>query len=179
MMYLHYVLLVLCSLVTDLLNFFLAPVAVLFAGSAGWLPKWLSWFQTPDNSLDGDKGWKTKNRPFLVEDSAFKRWWNRTRWLHRNSMYGFAISVLGAVLRDSDLRTTTGNPKVSNRPLVEGLVVRHIYREGIPIYFQWYYVKQWSKTRCIRINMGWKLWGDKPSGQLVFSPNPFMGLSEK
>lgn len=179
MMYLRYFLLATLSILGKVLNLPLAPLVVLFASEEGWLPKWLSWFQTPDNSLEGDRGWKTEHRPFKVVNSRFKRWWNRTRWLHRNSMYGFAISVLGADLSKAETVLITGNPKVSNRPLVEGLVIRRVYLNGKPRYFQWYYVKRWSKTRCIRINLGWKLWGSKPSGQFVFSPNPFMGFSEK
>lgn len=179
-MYLYYILLVLCSLLADLLNFFLAPAVVLFASDQGWLPKWLSWFQTPDNSLDGDSGWKNEHRPFKVEDSAIKQWWNRTRWLHRNSMYGFAIGVLGTSIKPGDVLEITGNPKVSNRPLQEGLVVRHVIRNGKTIYFQWYYVKAWSDTYCIRINLGWKLWGfAKGNCQLVHSPSFTMGYQRK
>lgn len=174
-----YLALVMCSLIAKVLNLVAAPFVSLFANAAGWLPDWLSWFQTPDNSLDGDKGWKTSNRPYLVEDSKFKRWWNRTRWLLRNSTYGFAIDVLGAKLLSTDVVVVRGNPKVSNRPLVQGLVVRTVRRNGKLKYFQWYYVKAWSSTKCIRINIGWKLWGNRPSGQLVFSPSFTMGYTRK
>lgn len=33
----------------------LCPVLPLFAEDDGYLPKWLSWFQTPFDSLDGDR----------------------------------------------------------------------------------------------------------------------------
>lgn len=177
MIYLKYSLLVVCSLMADLLNFVVAPVAVLFASKEGWLPRWLRWFQTPDNSLDGDGGWKAENRPFMNESNGLKRWWNRTSWLYRNSMYGFAIDVLGARLDVEDVIEIEGNARVSNRPLLNGLVVRRVRRGGKLAYFQWYYVKAWSGTRCVRINLGWKLWGKQPSFQLVFSINPFMGYS--
>lgn len=169
-MILRYVLSVMASLLADFLNLFLAPLVVLFASKEGWLPRWLWWFQTPDNSLDGDKGWKARVKSGYI---------SRVRWLWRNSMYGFAISVLGVKCRSTDRIGTEGNPKISNRPLVEGLVVRKVYRDSKVIYFQWYYVKAWSSTRCIRINLGWKLWGDSPTGQLVFSPNPCMGYIKR
>lgn len=182
MMYLRYALLVVVSILGDLLNYFLAPVVVLFASDAGWLPRWLWWFQTPDNSLDGDGGWQREHRPFLIETKAWQRWWNRTRWLYRNSMYGFAIDVLGAKTRPGDRLVIEGNPAVSNRPLVNGGVFRTLYRAGKPIYFQFYYIKAWSATRCVRINLGWKLWGFKEGEsincQLTHSPNPFMGYSK-
>jgi len=181
-MYLCYVLLVLVSLAADFLNYFLAPIAVLFASDDGWLPRWLSYLQTPDNSLDGDGGWQREHRPFLVESNKFYRYLNRTRWLYRNSMYGFAIDVLGTKTQAGDYLQITGSTAVSNRPLHEGLVVRKLIRGGKPIYFQWYYVKAWSETRCIRINLGWKLWGfrenESVNCQLTFSPNPFMGYSK-
>lgn len=183
MMYARYVLLVVASLTADFLNMFLAPIVALFASESGWLPRWLWWFQTPDNSLDGDEGWKAEHRPFMIEDSKAKRWWNRTRWMHRNSMYGFAIDVLGAKTLPSDVLMIRGDTRVSNRPLRNGLVVRTLYRDGKPIYFQWYYVKAWSKKHCIRINLGWKLWSFNPhkagSCQLVFSPSVTMGYSQK
>lgn len=168
-MILRYVLSVLASLLADFLNLFLAPLVVLFASKEGWLPRWLWWFQTPDNSLDGDEGWKERGKPGYL---------SRVRWLWRNSMYGFAIGVLGAGLGNADRVVTTGDPKVSNRPLREGLVIRRVYRGSKVIYFQWYYVKAWLSTRCIRINLGWKLWGDHPTGQLVHSPSLTMGYSK-
>jgi len=180
-MYLKYVILVLVSLLVSFLNYFLAPVAVLFASEDGWLPKWLWWFQTPGDSLDGDNGWKEEHRRFKVEDKPWKRWYNRTTWLYRNSMYGFAIDILGAKVYNTDTLEIIGDTQVSNRPILNGLVRRTLIRSGRPVYFQWYYVRRWgSSMKCLRINLGWKLWGDfrttKP--QLTFSPNPFMGISE-
>jgi len=176
-----YLLLVLISQVASLLNYVLAPIIVLFASKDGWLPKWLSWFQTPDNALDGDNGWKTEHRPFKDETNKFKQYINRIGWLYRNSMYGFAIDVLGAKILDTDILVIVGDPQVSNRPLTEGVVKRYILRDGQIVYWQWYYVKAWSKTRCIRINLGWKLWNHAPNtnskGQLVFAPSFTMGYS--
>ena len=164
------------------MNYFFAPIAVLFASEDGWLPRWLWWFQTPDTSLDGDGGWKEEHRRFKVEDKPWKRWYNRSTWLYRNSMYGFAIDVLGAKTRGSDVLVSFGDKATSNRPIRNGLIRRFLYRDGKLIYFQWYYVRQWSATRCLRVNIGWKLWGfesgvDK-NCQLTFSPNPFMGFSQ-
>ena len=179
----RYISLVIISLSVSFLNYFLAPIVVLFASDDGWLPHWLWWFQTPDNSLDGDGGWQTEHRRFKVENAAWKRWYNRVTWLYRNSMYGFAIDVLGATTYGTDELIVVGDPKVSNRPIYNGLVRRYIKRKGEIVYFQWYYVRQWSSIRCIRINLGWKLWGFKPGSpetnrQLTFSPNPFMGISQ-
>lgn len=180
-MYIKYALLILCSLLADFLNLFLAPIVALFASEEGWLPSYLSWFQTPDTSLDGDGGYQALHRPFKVETKSYHRWWNRTRWMYRNSMYGFAIDVLGIKTLPSDLYVCDGSERISNRPLQNGLVRRYLYRDGKLIAFQWYYIKAWSDTRCIRINLGWKLWDykkDSPTNcQIVFSPTPMMGYS--
>lgn len=49
------------------------------------LPKWLYWFDTPDNSLLGDSKWQ-------VQHSG--TYWNQVCWLYRNSLYGFKWTVL-------------------------------------------------------------------------------------
>lgn len=47
------------------------------------LPWWLGWFQTPDNSLDGDDGHKARC-PY------WQSYFGRVRWLFRNPGYGLA-----------------------------------------------------------------------------------------
>lgn len=175
-----YISLLAAELLAKVINYPLAPVAVLFASEDGWLPKWLSYLGTPDNSLDGDEGWKTEHRQFKVEDSKFKQWVNRTAWLYRNSMYGFSQSVLGVTIQPGFTYSVSGDELVSNRPLHNGLVNRKLVSGGKE-YWQWYYVRAWSDTKCIRINFGWKLWGDLHTGKqcaFVFSVNQFMGYSK-
>jgi hypothetical protein len=75
-------------------------------------------------------------------------------WLVRNNASGFDVSVLRA--RTNGPVKVIGNPKVSNRPLVEGLVIRTV-PEG---YFQCYYVKAYTKRLCVRVNLGWRLWNE-------------------
>ena len=61
MTYLKWLLMVPVSLLVTVACVLFAPVIVLFASPMGWLPNWLWWFQTPDNSLDGDEGWKKEH----------------------------------------------------------------------------------------------------------------------
>ena len=74
MIYLKWLAMVPVMLLVTALTFPLAFVLPFFAteqegplnngneyGLGPRLPKWLSWFQTPDNSLDGDNGWKTEH----------------------------------------------------------------------------------------------------------------------
>lgn len=60
------------------------------------LPLWLSWFDTPDNSLLGDARW-------AAEHSG--GYWSMVGWLYRNSLYGFKWTVLSmAVMPEQQVR---------------------------------------------------------------------------
>lgn len=183
MIYFKWCLLVFVNILTKfLINYPLAPIIVLFADNNGWLPGWLYWFQTPDNSLDGDSGWQTENRPYKKESNKYKRWVNRFSWLHRNALYGFSEQVLGIKYdRIRDMLIIEGDPNVSNGPPGRsGIVRRYLYRDSTLIAWQFYYIRQYKSypNKCIRINMGWKLWSFQdnsyPSAHFVFSPSPYM-----
>lgn len=180
-MYIKYVCFVILSLLASIINLVLAPFVVLFASNDGWLPKWLSWFQTPDNPLDGDGGWRQFHMPFIKETNKFKRYVNRVFWLYRNPMYNFDINVLGVVIDSTFKYTESGDKEVSNFPFKEGKMERRLLING-KTYFQYYYIKKLTSTRCLRINLGWKLWGSLDKGQrkqLVFFVNPFTKYSLK
>lgn len=167
-----------------LLNYPLAPIAVLFQKD-GWLPKWLWWMQTPDNSLDGDDGWKEKHvwlNPQCRPEDWLLTYIKRVLWLYRNSMYGLSIYVLGGHVQPRYQYEVEGDERTGNRPLVEGTVFRKVTNPDGSVYWQWYHVKAWNATMCIRINLGWKLWSVKKGDiapQLVLSANPFMGYSRE
>lgn len=58
-----------------------------FASSDGWLPRWLWWFQTPDNSIDGDNSFnKPSLHPYITKMPRYIR---RVLWLIRNPSYVF------------------------------------------------------------------------------------------
>jgi len=144
----------------------LTPIVVLFTNRNGWLPSWLFWFQTPDNSLDGDSGWKNESRPYLIENNSYQRYINRCYWLWRNSLYGFNESVLAIDASYKKIKySVIGDESVSNIPGKSGLVKRYLHLDGKLIAFHWYYVQQlkhWPK-KCLRISLGWKLFGYKNS----------------
>ena len=94
---LRYLLYLPLFILATIATYILAPVLVLFAKD-GWLPSWCWWFQTWDNSLDGDNGWQFEHRPFLNifpyrSLSSFQRWVCRFMWLWRNPAYGFAYKL--------------------------------------------------------------------------------------
>lgn len=170
-----------------LLSFALVPLLVLFEED-GWLPKWASWFQTHDNSLDGDDGWKREHllslNPKGDSLDPLRIYLKRVLWLYRNPCYGFARDVLGAPLdREEFILITDGDRKTSNRPGHSGWVVYSAYVltrfSRFADYWQFYLVKQYGQTgRCLRINLGWKLWGSHNNvrRQFVFSVSPLAGF---
>lgn len=175
MMYLRWLLLLILDVTATVLSYPLAPFVVLFASGNGWLPRWLWWFQTPDNPLDGDDGWKHENWLWRYKLPApLARYVGRVGWLWRNSVYGFAINVIGAKTRGTDVLQVHGDLAVHDT--LTGSTFRVLWRNGRPIYFQYYLTKKWSSKRYVRVNIGWKLWqfrpGEDVNCQFVFVANP-------
>ena len=139
----------------------IAPILPMFASDDGWLPSWLSWFQTPFDSLDGDYDHQQK-WPGTDVWSTYKR---RTAWLLRNVAYGFDMRVCGVeVDPDVDQIEVIGDPNISDQSGISGLVRWRAYREGRLITWQWYFVWHYEifkSFRCVRIGAGWKIWDDE------------------
>lgn len=165
--------------VFNVLALILAPVLPLFATESFGacdnnnalrteprLPAWLSWFQTPDNSLNGDGTFERLNPP---------GYWSKVLWLWRNPAYGFERSVLAAHILPASTLTFIGEPQIGDKP--QGLAGWCFVR--IDSYWGFTYVKRVGATRCIKIVLGWKLktyaekparLGQEPIAQYVFSP---------
>lgn len=187
MVYIKWFCLLITNLVTNLLSLPLSPLVALFANDDGWLPKWLYYFQTQDNPIDGDAGYITLYAPYIPVKSKFQRWWNRTNWLWRNKLYYFSYRVLSVRYNPTkDLLVNSGNYWVGNGVVgvlgsgKSGLSVAKLYRNGKLIAFKYYYIRQWQKypDKCIRVLLGWKLAGYVDGEERVatfgFSPSPWM-----
>jgi hypothetical protein len=98
MIYVWWLVLVPFNLLITILTIILSPVLPLFStnqygpldnnGDVGFgprLPGWLSWFQTPDNSLDGDATFKLLNPPSYL---------SKIKWLRRNPAYSVGVQYL-------------------------------------------------------------------------------------
>jgi hypothetical protein len=158
----------------------LTPLLVLLntGGDRPQLPTWLGWFDT-ENPLDGDEPWQTTWRPYLKQFNAYQRYINQCHWLWRNSLHNFQVDVMGVKLLGAgvDILEVVTDPTIQNtQPGKSGLVRRYIRRNGKIIAFHWYYIRQWKSfpDRCIRINLGWKLFGytgkSGDTAQFTFSP---------
>lgn len=151
---LTYISLVIPSLIVTLLGIFLAPVLPIFSREIyGWLdnhsrqgfgsrlPQWLSWFMTPDNSLDGDATFEFINGAGYLA---------KVKWLLRNPAYSFGLRYLESPY----ITTVSGDKEIKdNDEAKEGwcfVRANHL--------FQFRYVKKIGLTkRCILINLGWNV----------------------
>jgi len=149
MSFLLYPFLVIINLIGAVLTFPLALFIVLFKkDEMGWvnnatakavgprLIKLFTWFQTPDNSLDGDAGWEKKHS---------HSWWSRVQWLWRNPFYGFAVVTFdgsSGMSYSGDLNCSPTNPG-------------HILVKGHGL-FQWVYYKSIG-SKTLYLNFGWNI----------------------
>lgn len=153
MIYALYLLLVPISLVLTLVAIILAPVLPMLATEQeGWLdnhakwgvgprlPTWLSWFQTPDNSLDGDATFERLNGI---------SYWAKVKWLWRNPCYAFAIRYL-----NNPYYTKVAGDKTikDNDNAKSGWLLVHA--NGL---FQFTIVISIGFSRCIYCNFGWNI----------------------
>ena len=110
------------------------------------LPTWLSWFQTPDNSLWGDKGWQTVHYP------AYKSYWGQVLWLIRNSAHGLVNGPL-AVTVDYTKLEHAGDTTLSAQ---DAKYEEQRFYAGQDDYFQFMTVQKIPLlNRLIYINIGW------------------------
>ena len=110
------------SISLEVFSYLFAPVLALFSrmeygptnnnndfGIEPRLPKWLSWFQTPDNSLWGDFGWQIAHCP-----GYWGTFVGMIRWLWRNPCYGVAWTVLAAKLDPNAEVKCWGDPTIND-----------------------------------------------------------------
>ena len=172
-----YLFLVPISLLITLIAVILAPILPLFAIQKLWwcdnhnyqavgpvLPFWLNWFQTPDNTLNGDATFQSLNGI---------SYWAKVKWLWRNPAYSFALRYLN----NSYYTKVWGDKTIKdNDNAKEGWCL--VNANGL---FQFVCVKRiFSSNRCIYINLGWNIRGlvdnnvqPKPNtwqATFVFSP---------
>ena len=176
------------SLLMNFVSYFVSPFAVALATLLRMdkLPKWLSWFDTPDNPLDGDGGWRDGHFLSLNETGyGWRRWLKRTLWLWRNAAYGFSESVCGAlVMEELSQVSVYGDPTIQNRPHGKS----GWFLCWVDHYWSFMLVYRWGQSdKCLRIYLGWKLKTEAERGEvldsvtrmLVLSINPFMGFVQE
>lgn len=153
MIYGIYLILVLLELILLALNYLLVLVIPIFSspqfgyldnastkGVGPRLPKWLSWYQTVDNSLYGDQGFR------LINGTSYL---SMVKWLIRNPIPSFGAKTCYS--RDA---LVTGNNEVTDErgAGVAGWVF--VRSTGL---FQFVWIYKLSSSKCIYVNLGWNL----------------------
>jgi len=168
MIYLLYLVLVPISLILTVISLPLAIIFPLFAVQKLWwcdnhsyqavgpvLLTWLNWFNTPDNTLDGDATFQAANGIGYLA---------KVKWLWRNPAYSFALQYL------SEPYTTSvqGDKTIKdNDNAKKGWCLVHA--NGL---FQFTLVTPIGFSRCIYVNLGWNVRG-LVDDNVVVKPNPW------
>ena len=176
---LKWILLVIVGLLVTIIHFVFSPVIALFVNNTGYLPSWLSWFQTSDNPAIGDQ---------MFHDNQMA--WTKSKYLYavfwamRNPGYGYDHWA-GADITSPTYYAIDGNDyvcidKVPGEPtrLIEGYVSRRVTTGGKK-YFQFRLIKRWSKTRVMRLSFGWDLHSPMRQGtkrNLEFTISPAISM---
>lgn len=137
--------------------------APLFANEEGWLPNWLAWVQTFDDTLD--TGIRDLNYP---ASNHWERYWSRVRWLYRNPGYGFSYWALGCAFNPADwtvhLCDETGDNFYAT--CADGRFCHKWIENG------WRYKTGWKAANLYdSVNKKWKVvpWGPEWRIPIVFS----------
>ena len=183
MIYAKWFLMLILNQVTNLLSYPLIPIVVLFADENDWLPNWLWYFQTTDNPICGDNGYKTNDAPYKSPTNAWQRYYNKVRWLYRNQLVGFSDAVLSVHYNaDTDILSWVGEPRTTNgTPGLSGSCFWKVHRDGKLIGFKYYYIRQWQRwpRKCVRLVLGFKLpqydlHAENGIASFGFSPSPWI-----
>lgn len=139
----------------------------LFASKDGWLPRWLGWYQTFDASLD----WGWQGGTYAPSASLH---WDRTKWLFRNSAYGFSYFVTGIPM---DTTKWTVHKFIHTQEKVLFWATStddhfNLYYHG-PLGMYKLGYKAWNYFDADKGQWKTEPWGPEWRTQIVLSVNPF------
>lgn len=147
---------------------------------ANYSPPWADLFMTYDNPPQGDRGWVEKRSPFPMEISGLKGYINRVGWMLRNKLYGYKRKT-AVDFKPGTIVELRGDPEISDKYRIPGWL-KAVARDsqGRLYAWEWYSITPYTKKRCIRIRLGWKIKGRKfmqpgDFAPLVVTFNPFDG----
>ena len=153
MIYLQYIILVPLNLLATLLAIILSPILPLFSSEQyGWLdngakegfgprlPVWLDWFQTWDNSLDGDATFMANNPPSYL---------SKIKWIVRNPAPSVALRTLTAPFNAS----YKGDNSIRDN---DNAKAGWVFVRATDT-FQFAFIIPIGFKRCIYVNLGWNI----------------------
>jgi hypothetical protein len=136
-----------------LIAIIIAPVLPVFATQQdGWLdnhsiwgigprlPRWLSLFMTPDNSLDGDATFERLNG---------RSYWSKVKWLWRNPAYSVCLRYLNAPY----CTKVQGDKTIKDNDNAKAGWC-FVTANGL---FQFTWITPIGNARCFRFTGGWNI----------------------
>lgn len=144
---------------------------------------WGGIWGTFDNPPQGDRGWVTKHSIFPNIVTGWKGYVNRVGWMFRNPLYGYS-KLIGVDYKEGYELMIHGNPDISDKYKISGWMFATLRdTRGNLIAFEWYSVTPYSKTRNVRIRLGWKIKTEKMQergwARHVVTINPFDGYGKR
>lgn len=134
-----------------IVNVIFSPIICLFINKDGYLPSWLSWFQTQDNPAIGDKMFH--DREMSWTQSNYLR---GIFWAIRNPAYGF--------MSENGLTVWNVHSYISNGPDVDigdfGYILGSVYRtctNNDKEYFNYKSAGKWNDNFGWMVEFGWSL----------------------
>lgn len=140
----------------------------------GWI------WGTHDNPPQGDEGYVRKRAPYPGITDGWKGYVNRVAWMLRNPLYGYALRA--GVRYRGGRRVISGNPDISDKYRIPGWMRCAYYERGELVAWELYCVLPYTRNRCLRARLGWKIKSDKffstGRAQLVCTINPLDGYGD-
>lgn len=161
----RYIFLAIANVILMVINALGSPLIALFISRSGYLPWWLSWFQTDDNPATGDDMFKRNQMAWTLN---LWPWWARyfqgIFWAIRNPAYGFS-SRYGMPVFNAHSCTESGTPNIDiGRDEVTGAAVYtlgHVYRTAINgdgvKFFEFKAAGRWTANYAWMVQFGWNL----------------------
>ena len=161
-----WLLLALGGLVVTLVHVVFFWLISLFAIRTGNLPKYLAWFQTPDNPAIGDGSFQEKQMPWTKKLPArLSRYFLAMGWALRNPAYGYDKWAGTDIPVEKVRYVSTGAELVDifrdskgKCIVIEGTITRKLEVDTL-VYFQYTRLHRWffNPNKAYRVSIGWTL----------------------
>jgi len=168
MMFVKYSILAVINIILMVINAACSPLIALFINRNGYLPSWLSWFQTADNPAIGDAIYGNKEAAFTAKYPRWLAYYIRgVMWGCRNPAYGFSNATGLTINLDvffmpykvvGDENVDIGFDEATQKPIYTlGTVYRTLWNGDGKQYFDWKHAGRWSANYGFMVRFGWNL----------------------
>lgn len=162
---LHILLLPTVLLAAPIISLWTRPAAHNRPGGYRW--GWI--WGTYDNPPQGDEGYVAKRAPYPRATAGLKGYINRVMWMVRNPLYGLNRKT-GVFYQRNTRVIVRGNPDISDKYRIPGWMFATAHDGRTLQAFEFYAIVPWSRRRCLRVRLGWKIKGRKFTQQYDMAP---------